>query len=179
MLSKRAHLRSGGVESAGFNNATLPFVAVELELGERSHMADRFGLCKVRLVLDALKLLQRSLFRRVSPQRIFVSDVRRRPQSILQRKRIVVSRCQFERTVTARTAAVHCVVANANRYANDALVIIRFLGKRAVVCNRLVAADVVETILNKIRLLHTRQQNALFPVKLLQHRSKEGVISGR
>ena len=51
-----------------------------------------------------------------------------------------------------------------------------FASERAVVCNSFVAGDVVQAVLDEVRLLHARKHETLFAVELLLHCVKERVF---
>ncbi len=84
VLGEGAEVGVGGEEAAGFDDAVLPFVAVEIEGDERGDLHDGLDLREVVLGLGGLELLQRGLFGGVGAESVLVGVVGRGPESVLQ-----------------------------------------------------------------------------------------------
>ena len=162
VLGEGAKFGVGGEETAGFDDALLPFVAVEIEADERSDLHDGLDLREIRLGLGGLELLQRGLFGGEGAESVFVGCVGRGPEGVLQGQGVVVGGREFDGAVAAGAAAVGGVVADADGDANDALMIGHFLGERAVVGDGLVGVDVVETVLDEVGPLHAGKHESPF-----------------
>ena len=154
----------------------LPFVAVELQGDERRYLHDGFDLREVMLGLGRLELLQRGLFGGVGAECVLVGAVGRGPESVLQRKRVVVGGGELDGAVATAAAAVDGIVADADGDADDALVVGLLASERAVVGDGLVGVDVVEAVLDEVGSLHAGEQEAFFTVELLLHGAEEWVV---
>ena len=109
-----------------------------------------------------LKLLQRRLLGGVGAESVLVGLVGGGPERVPEGERVVVGGGEFDGAVTASTAAVDGVVADADSDTDDALMAGFFAGERAVVGDGLVAGDVVEAVLDEVWPLHAGQHELLF-----------------
>ena len=106
MFGEGTDLWVGGEEAAGFDDAVLPVVAVELEGDEWRYLDDWLDLGEVLLGLGGLKLFECGLLGGVGAEGVFVGSVGCDPEGVAEGFGVVVGGGEFEGAVAAAAAAV-------------------------------------------------------------------------